>query len=170
MRKILTLTVLIISTLNLFSQTKKGFFDFDWNEETGELILEIPKSKIGYKFLYVNSLAAGVGSNDIGLDRGQLGGERVVSFYKSGKKILLIEDNLKYRGNDRAATGGTDHQSGLSIVQQNSWRHGGQHPLTRRYGIAITAHHTELVGHADLGTEIIHLVVEEKTCSIYDYF
>jgi len=97
MRKTLVITLLIIATLNLFSQTKKGFFDFNWNEETGELLLEIPKDKIGYKFLYVNSLAAGVGSNDIGLDRGQLGGERVVSFYKSGNKILLIEDNLKYR-------------------------------------------------------------------------
>ncbi|WP_370003664.1 zinc-dependent metalloprotease, partial [Winogradskyella sp.] len=48
---------------------------------------------------YKNSLASGVGSNDIGLDRGQLGSERVVYFQKAGNKLLLIQPNLKYRAN-----------------------------------------------------------------------
>ena len=48
-------------------------------------------------FLYVNSLAAGVGSNDIGLDRGQLGDTRVVYFERRGPKLLLIQPNLDYR-------------------------------------------------------------------------
>ena len=49
------------------------------------------------EFLYVNSLAAGVGSNDIGLDRGQLGDNRVVRFTRSGNKVLLIQSNYGYR-------------------------------------------------------------------------
>ena len=81
------------------AQKKEGFFNFEWNDATGELLLDIPIDRIGQKFLYVNALAAGVGSNDIGLDRGQLGKQRVVYFYKSGNKVLLIEENLKYRAN-----------------------------------------------------------------------
>lgn len=49
------------------------------------------------EFLYVNSLAAGVGSNDIGLDRGQLGDTRVVRFERRGPKLLLVQPNYGYR-------------------------------------------------------------------------
>ena len=42
-------------------------------------------------------MPAGVGSNDIGLDRGLLGDTRVVRFERSGPKILLIQENLDYR-------------------------------------------------------------------------
>ncbi len=45
----------------------------------------------------MNSLSEGIGSNDIGLDRGQLGGERVVFFKKVGNKLLLIQPNQDYR-------------------------------------------------------------------------
>ena len=48
-------------------------------------------------FLYVNGLSAGIGSNDIGLDRGQLGNERVVHFSKMGNKIMMVQPNLDYR-------------------------------------------------------------------------
>ncbi len=59
------------------------------------MFLEV--DKVDVEFLYVNSLAAGVGSNDIGLDRGQLGQERVVKFQKHGSKLLLIQPNYGYR-------------------------------------------------------------------------
>src|SRR5699024_7902578 len=49
------------------------------------------------EFLYVNSLTAGVGSNDIGLDRNQLGDNRVVYFDRRGSKILMIQPNYSYR-------------------------------------------------------------------------
>ena len=81
----------------LNSQVQKGFFDFDWQDSTGQVILHVPADRIGEEFLYVNSLAAGLGSNDVGLDRGQLGSNRVVTFYRSGKKMLLVEGNQKYR-------------------------------------------------------------------------
>ena len=53
--------------------------------------------KLDTEFLYVNSLQAGVGSNDIGLDRGQLGDERIVKFVRSGPKLLLVQPNYKFR-------------------------------------------------------------------------
>lgn len=76
-------------------QKKDGYFDFYWDEKQGKIWLEI--DKLDTEFLYVNSLAAGIGSNDIGLDRGQLGRERVVKFSRSGNKILLTHLNYKFR-------------------------------------------------------------------------
>ena len=73
----------------------KGFFTFYYDETKDKLFLEV--EKLDQEFLYVNSLSEGVGSNDIGLDRGQLGGERIVKFKKAGNKLLLIQSNQDYR-------------------------------------------------------------------------
>jgi hypothetical protein len=72
-----------------------GFFNFEWNEKTGKILLEIPE--FDQEFLYVNYLAAGIGSNDIGLDRGQIGDNRVVKFVRSGPKVLLMQPNYNFR-------------------------------------------------------------------------
>lgn len=76
-------------------QKYEGFMDFYYDDATGKVWLEVPDTDA--EFLYVNSLAAGLGSNDIGLDRGQLGSTRVVSFRKSGPKLLLVQPNLSFR-------------------------------------------------------------------------
>lgn len=72
-----------------------GFIDFYYDEKQDKVFLVI--DKFGAEFLYVHSLPAGVGSNDIGLDRGQLGGERIVKFDRRGPKVLLVEPNYRYR-------------------------------------------------------------------------
>lgn len=74
-----------------------GFFDFYYDEEKGKIYLEI--DNLDKEFLYVYALKTGVGNNDLGLDRGQLGNEQVVYFTRSGNKILLVQPNLKYRAN-----------------------------------------------------------------------
>ncbi len=76
-------------------QKFEGFFTFYYDKKGDKIFLEI--DKFNEEFLYVNSLAAGVGSNDIGLDRNQLGNERVVKFERRGPKILLIQPNYTYR-------------------------------------------------------------------------
>ncbi len=48
-------------------------------------------------FLYYESLPNGVGSNDVGLDRGQPGKTNVVHFERSGPRILLVAENERYR-------------------------------------------------------------------------
>ena len=73
----------------------EGFFNFYWDAKAGKIWLEV--DKLDEEFLYVNSLTAGVGSNDIGLDRNQLGGEHLVKFVRSGPKVLLVEKNTRYR-------------------------------------------------------------------------
>jgi len=97
MTKKLLLFILFTSPLILFAQNYQGFYDFEWDAKTGKIYLDVPNSKLGEQFLYVNSLTAGVGSNDIGLDRGQLGDNRIVYFQKAGNMLLLTEANLKYR-------------------------------------------------------------------------
>jgi Met-zincin/Domain of unknown function (DUF5117) len=72
-----------------------GYFNLYWDAKAGKLWLEIDKWNT--EFLYQSSLAAGVGSNDIGLDRGQLGETRIVRFERSGPKVLLIQENFNFR-------------------------------------------------------------------------
>jgi len=72
-----------------------GYFPLYWDKEKGEIWIEI--DKIGIEFLYVHSLRAGLGSNDVGLDRNQLGGTKVVKFVRMGPKIFLLEPNTSYR-------------------------------------------------------------------------
>lgn len=72
-----------------------GFLPYYLDEQNGKLLLEV--NKLDTELLYVMSLPAGLGSNDIGLDRGLLGGGRIVKFSKVGKKVMLVEPNYGYR-------------------------------------------------------------------------
>jgi hypothetical protein len=76
-------------------QSYDGYFNFYYDESEDKIYLQV--DDLETEFLYVNSLSSGVGSNDIGLDRGQLGNEQVVFFRKAGNKLLLIQPNLRYR-------------------------------------------------------------------------
>src|SRR5437764_4410321 len=76
-------------------QTLPGYFNLYWDAKQGKLWLEI--DKWGTEFLYQTGLPAGIGSNDIGLDRGQLGPNGIVRFERVGPKVLLVEENLRYR-------------------------------------------------------------------------
>ena len=107
MRRFLFLMLLVIPSLifaqpanTVFEKTKTmkrhaGFFTFYVDEATGKIWLDI--DKIGQEFLLVNSLPAGLGSNDIGLDRGQIGDTKIVFFERVGKKLLLVQPNYDYR-------------------------------------------------------------------------
>jgi hypothetical protein len=72
-----------------------GFFPLYWEAKTGKLLLEIPS--FDKDFLYIDQLPYGIGSNDLFLDRGQLGNTQVVHFMRSGNKVLLIQPNLAFR-------------------------------------------------------------------------
>lgn len=76
-------------------QAYQGYFDFYWDEASGKIWLEIGQWDTA--FLFVNGLTAGLGSNDIGLDRNQLGGQRVVKFQRVGPKVMLVQPNYDYR-------------------------------------------------------------------------
>ena len=82
-------------------QPIEGFVDLYWDAGRGRLLLAVPA--FGEPLLYQSALARGVGSNDLGLDRGQLGATRVVQFERSGPKVLLVEENLRYRASGEDA-------------------------------------------------------------------
>jgi len=72
-----------------------GYIEYYYDDKQDKVYLII--DKFDSEFLYVESLTAGIGSNDIGLDRNQLGRERVVKFDRRGPKVLLTELNYSYR-------------------------------------------------------------------------
>src|ERR1700750_1954086 len=76
-------------------QKLDGYFPLYYDAGEGKLLLEIPR--FDTEFLYQVSLPTGVGSNPLGLDRGQLGGTHVVRFERSGPKVLLVESNYSFR-------------------------------------------------------------------------
>ena len=72
-----------------------GYFPMYWDDQEGRLWLEI--SRFDTELLYLRGLSAGLGSNDIGLDRGQSGGTRIVAFERVGPKVLMVQPNYRYR-------------------------------------------------------------------------
>jgi hypothetical protein len=76
-------------------QKLDGFIPIYWDSATGKMLME--NSRFDSEFLYQVSLPTGVGSNPLGLDRGQLGGSHVVRFERIGQKVLMIEMNYRYR-------------------------------------------------------------------------
>ncbi len=76
-------------------QKLDGYFPLYWDDRTGSLWLAIPH--VGVDFLYAGGLASGLGSNDIGLDRGQEGGGRIVHFERVGPRVMLVQGNNSFR-------------------------------------------------------------------------
>ncbi len=72
-----------------------GFVPLYWDNQTGKMWMEI--SRFNQEFLYLVALSAGVGSNDLGLDRGRMEGGRVVRFDRVGPKVLMVESNYAFR-------------------------------------------------------------------------
>ena len=72
-----------------------GYFPLYYDERGGSLYVEIPK--LDQEFLFSTGLSAGLGSNDIGLDRGAGGGGRIVKFQRVGQKIMLVQPNQSFR-------------------------------------------------------------------------
>ncbi len=79
-----------------------GFMPLYWEASTGRIWLEIDRWDTDV--LHASGIGAGLGSNDIGIDRGQLAGSRVVRFHRVGPKVLMIQPNHRFRASsDNAA-------------------------------------------------------------------
>ncbi|HEU5162606.1 MAG TPA: DUF5117 domain-containing protein, partial [Thermoanaerobaculia bacterium] len=72
-----------------------GFFPLYWDEGAARLWMEIPA--LNTEVLYTTGLASGLGSNDIGLDRGMLTGSRIVTFERTGPRVLMVQPNYRFR-------------------------------------------------------------------------
>ena len=72
-----------------------GFIPLYWDAKTGQIWMEI--GRFDQELLYYVSLPAGMGQNDLNLNRGDLGPSMVVTFHRVGPKILLYEPNYSFR-------------------------------------------------------------------------
>ena len=73
----------------------EGYFNLYWDDALGNLYWEI--DKLDTEFLYQISMGSGLGSNPIGIDRGQLRGTYVLAAQRVGPRVLLVEPNYRYR-------------------------------------------------------------------------
>jgi hypothetical protein len=78
-----------------------GFLPLHWDARNGRLYLEIPQLNVD--MLYFDSLPYGTGSNDLGLDRGQVSAAKLVRFERFGPKILLVRPNQYFRSSAQDA-------------------------------------------------------------------
>jgi len=126
-------------------QHHPGYFEFYYDEKQDKIFLVI--DKFDTEFLYVNSLPTGIGSNDIGLDRGQLGSDRIVKFERRGPKVLMVQPNYRFR----AITNNTDEQKAVeqAFAQSVLW------------GFAVTAEEQDkvLVDATDFYLQDAHDVI-----------
>ena len=111
MQSLKILLLILVSALTINAQNKPedktiaaktagmqridGYVTLYWDAIAGKMWMEI--SRFNTEMLYQVSLPAGVGSNPIGLDRGQLGGTYVVYFERLGPKVLMTQPNYRYR-------------------------------------------------------------------------
>lgn len=106
-----------------------GLLNYYWDSEKGKIYLEI--DKLNEELIYVSYLSAGLGSNDIGLDRGQIGNSKIIKFEKIGNKIMAFEPNYKFRANSdneaekKAVKDAFAHSiiHGFEIEASNDWAH-----------------------------------------------
>lgn len=106
-------------------QTQKGFYDVSYDAPSGRVYVRVVGTET---FLFQSSMPQGIGSNDIGLDRGQLGDTRLVQFARFGSKVLLRQLNTQFRASsaNHAEVASVDEAfadsviAGFSIVAEDN--------------------------------------------------
>ncbi|MFN8003033.1 MAG: zinc-dependent metalloprotease [Acidobacteriota bacterium] len=132
MQRFVLVCLLLLCTLGAFAQSKPedksfaskiagaqkidGYFPLYWDANSGKMWLEL--SRFNRELLYQVSLPTGVGSNPLGLDRGELGRSHVVIFERVGPKILMIQPNYRYRAlsNDPAERKAVEDSFARSVL------------------------------------------------------
>jgi hypothetical protein len=127
-----------------------GYLPLDWDAKAGKLYLEIPR--LDTDILYTHSLPYGTGSNDLGLDRGQISQGELVRFERTGPKVLLVEPNQQFRSSS------TDPAERLAVRQS--------FPESVLYGFKVEAEDsngTVLVDATDFYLRDAHEVAQTLT-------
>ena len=97
-------------------ERKDGFIPFYWDAARGRLLLEIPK--LNDDLLYFAGVGKGIGSVELGVDRGSSNVSAVIAFERVGPKVLVVQRNLKYRAlaGNRALVEGLEESFASSIL------------------------------------------------------
>ena len=75
-------------------EKRDGYFPVYWDAAKGRLLLEV---RLGEDFLYLPSLATGLGDASLGLDRGSIGDEQIGRFERIGPRVQLVLQNPRFR-------------------------------------------------------------------------
>ncbi|MFL6292247.1 MAG: zinc-dependent metalloprotease [Thermoanaerobaculia bacterium] len=82
-------------------ERRKGLLTIYLDRKAGRVWLEVPPPKPGSdevgSYLYTDALRTGLGSNPVGLDRGQLGAFSIVTLRRVGGRLLIEQPNLGFR-------------------------------------------------------------------------
>jgi len=92
-------------------EKREGYFPLYWDAVEGRLLLEIPR--LNEEFLYLTSLATGLGSSRLGLDRGMISDESIARFERHGRKVLMVLANPRFRAD------GTDNPDLVRSVEES---------------------------------------------------
>ncbi len=93
-------------------EKRDGYFPLYWDAAKGRLLLEIPSGRLGRDFLYLPSIATGLGDANLGIDRGTIGREQIARFERVGPQVLLVLQNPQFRAvGDSAALARSVHES-----------------------------------------------------------
>ncbi|HEY3258215.1 MAG TPA: DUF5117 domain-containing protein, partial [Gemmatimonadaceae bacterium] len=76
-------------------ERRDGFIPLYIDANQGKLLLELPRDSM--RALMFVTLATGLGSNPIGLDRGSGGDSYVARFDRNGDRVLVVFENWNYR-------------------------------------------------------------------------
>jgi uncharacterized protein DUF4953/uncharacterized protein DUF5117 len=78
-------------------EKRDGYFPLYWDAAKGRLLVEVPAGRLGEDFLYLPSLATGLGDASLGLDRGSIGSEQIARFERAGPRVQLVLQNPRFR-------------------------------------------------------------------------
>jgi hypothetical protein len=90
-----------ISSKTAGMERRDGLLPIWIDRKAGRVWLEVPAPKPGSdevgSYLYADTLRTGLGSNPVGLDRGQLGIAAVITLRRVGGRLLVEQPNLGFR-------------------------------------------------------------------------
>ncbi len=96
-------------------EAKPGFLDLYVDKETAQVLAALPApgaDGTSVRFIYSTGLTAGLGSNPVGLDRGNASSGEILRFRRIGGKVIAEQENWRYRATSgRAAEAKSVQQS-----------------------------------------------------------
>lgn len=101
-------------------EKRDGFLTFYLDRKAGQVWLELPPPADDgevVELIYLEGLVRGLGSNPVGLDRGQLSGSKLLTVRRLGPRVLFEQRNMRFRADtDNAAERKATEQSFATSV------------------------------------------------------
>ena len=97
-------------------QRQEGFLPIYLDSSKGRLLMEV---RLNEEMLYFVTVSKGIGSVDLGIDRGASSGSKLIHVERSGPRALIVESNLHFRapaGNSALRQGMEESFAGSTLT------------------------------------------------------